>query len=192
MRSDFKSVSCFPGVSSTCYGGRVWFWWCQVTLVSVASVLILASCHLIISSACCPQYIWLEPALPKLPIDSGLLRVQLSLWSFACELLWTWDSGCVRVLGSQASFETLRSWCDQAVILGSWNPKVLGMLQYLKMVYLLRTGGLFGVFETKVYQHQSEGTQAAGQAGPPYSCFCYHRPVTIDLEQMFCSTHQWS
>jgi hypothetical protein len=44
-------------------------------LVSVASVLMLASCHLIISSACRAQFMWLEPVLPIILVDSGLLRV---------------------------------------------------------------------------------------------------------------------
>jgi hypothetical protein len=92
----------------------------------------LVFCHLIISSACYPQYIWLEPVFAIIPVDSGLLRVHFSLWSFDCGLLWTWDSGCVRVLGSQASSETLKSWCDQSpVILGPCYPKILGVLQGL-------------------------------------------------------------
>jgi hypothetical protein len=79
-----------------------------------------ASCHLIISSICCPQYNWLEPVLPIIPVDSGLLRVQLSLWSFACGLLWTWDSGCVRVLDSQVP---LRPWNTGVTkLLLSWDP----------------------------------------------------------------------
>jgi hypothetical protein len=109
MRSDFRSMSCFSGVmvcvSRTCYGGRVWFWWCQVTLVSVASVLALASWHLIISSACCPQYIWLEPVLSIIPVDSGLLRVQISLWSFDCGLtiLWLIDLEIEKIYHSSCS-----------------------------------------------------------------------------------------
>jgi hypothetical protein len=76
-----------------------------------------------------PWYIWLEPVLPIIPVDSVPLRVQLSLWSCDSGLLWTWDSGGVRVLGSQASSETQRYWCDQApVILGSWNPKILSVV----------------------------------------------------------------
>jgi hypothetical protein len=106
----------------SCYSGRVWFWWCQVTLVSIASVLRLASCHLIISSICCPQYIWLEPVLPIIPVDSGLLRVQISLWSFACWLLWTWDSGRVRVLGSQIPLRPWNTGMTKPFL--SWDPVV--------------------------------------------------------------------
>jgi hypothetical protein len=73
--------------------GRVAFWWCQVTLVFVAYDLMLASRHLIISSAVCPHYIWLEPVLSVILVVSELLRIRLSLWP--------WDSG------------TLRSWRDQ-------------------------------------------------------------------------------
>jgi hypothetical protein len=96
-------------------------------LVSVASAFTLASCHLIMSSSHCPKYIWLEPVLPVIPVDSELLRVQLFLWSCYSRILWTWDFRCVRVLGSLVSFETLRSWCDQATgIPENWTPKILG------------------------------------------------------------------
>ena len=126
MRSDYRSICCFCGdviLYPRLDGMRVWFWWCQVTLVSVAYVLMLASCHLIISSACCPQYIWLEYVLPIIPVDSGLLRVQLSLWSFACGLLWTWDSGCVRVLGSQVPLRPWNTGVTQLLL--SWDSLVL-------------------------------------------------------------------
>jgi hypothetical protein len=107
----------------TCYGGRIRFWWCQVTLVSVASVLMLASWHLIISTAPCPRYIWLEPVFPVLLVESELLRVWLSLGSYNSGILWSWDSGYVRFPGSQSASETLRSWCDQASgILWSCGP----------------------------------------------------------------------
>jgi hypothetical protein len=96
-------------------------------------------------------------------------------------------------LGSQASSETLRSWCDQApVLLGSWNPNILGVLQNLEVVSPLRTRGLSGVFETQVYHYWSGGTRAACQAGILCPCSCYHRPVTIGLELMLCSTQPWS
>ena len=120
-------------------------------------------------------------------------RVQLSLWSFDCGLLWTWDSGCVRVLDSQASSETLKYWCDPGpVILGSCCPKILDVLQCLEVVSPLRIVELSGLFETKVKQNWSKGTQASGQEGLWCPCSCCHRPVTIGLEQMLCTTHQWS
>ena len=150
------------GVSRTFYGGRVWFWRCQVTLLSVASVITLASCHLIIWSICCPQYIWLEPLLPLVPVDSGLLRHQVSLWSFACGLLWTWDSVCVRVLGSQVP---LRPWNTGVTkLLLSLDPEVLrscgessrdlGVVRRLCVqgdLALSRTGRVFWVFEEVSY-----------------------------------------
>lgn len=59
--------------------------------------------------------IWLEPVLTVSLVVSEILRAQLSLWS--------WESGCVTVPGSQATSETLRSWWDQAPgILASWHP----------------------------------------------------------------------
>jgi hypothetical protein len=82
----------------------------------------LAFCHLIISSIYCPQYIWLEPVLLIIPVDLGLLRIQLSLWHLASGLLWTWDSGCVRLLGSQVP---LRPWNTGVIkLLLSWDPVV--------------------------------------------------------------------
>jgi hypothetical protein len=160
----------------TCYGGRVWFWWCQVTLVSVASVLTLASCHLIIWSACCPQYIWLVPVLAVILVQSELLRDQISLWSCDSGILWMWDSGCVRVLGSQASSETLRSLCGQALgILGSWNPKILAVIECLEVVPPLGTMGLSAVFETKLDQCRPEEIWATGQPGFLCPCSCWHR-----------------
>jgi hypothetical protein len=51
----------------------------KVTLVSVAYVLMLAFCHLIIASAPCSYYISLEPVLPVILVVSELHRVQLSL-----------------------------------------------------------------------------------------------------------------
>ena len=149
MRSDFRSIILLfwsDGVSRTYNDGRVWFWWCQITLVSVTSFLMLASCHLIISIACFPQYIWLHPVFLILPVDSGLLRVQLPLWSYDSRILWTWGSGCVRILGHPASSETLRSWCNQVPgILVSCNPKVLGILKLLDVISPLETWALSGV-----------------------------------------------
>jgi hypothetical protein len=123
MRSYFRFKYCFSNVIVyPCYGGRIVFWWCQVTLVSVAYVLMLASCHLVISTATCPQYIWLEPVLPVILVMSELLRVQLFLWSCDSWILWSCDSWILWFLdpvfvtapGSQAPFGSLRSLYDQA------------------------------------------------------------------------------
>ena len=81
MRSDFRSESCFfsvmvyPGLSMVGELGSD----DQVTVVSVAYVLMLAFCHLIIASAPCSYYISLEPVLPVILVVSELLRIQLSL-----------------------------------------------------------------------------------------------------------------
>jgi hypothetical protein len=89
-------------------------------LVSVASVLGLASHHLIFSSAICPRYI----ACPS--CDSGCDRTPQS--SVVSVILWLWDPlirdpGCVRAPGSQAASGPLRSWCDLAPrILRSRDP----------------------------------------------------------------------
>jgi hypothetical protein len=154
------------GISRICYSGRIGFWWCQLTLVSIAYVHMLASCHLIISSATCPHHIWLEPVLPVILVVSELLRVQLSLWSYDSGILWSWDSRCVRALGSQAASGTLRSWCDQALeILGSWDPVDLGMLEYLRVEPFLGVVGLATEFAPKVcsvHWPRPEKTHATG------------------------------
>ena len=120
ISSDFRSMSCFSGVMVYLglAGGRIGFWWCHVTLVSVASVLALASCHLIISSVPCPCYIWLEPLFPVIQVEWELLRVQLSLWPCYSGILWTWDPWSVPAPGSQLVSEPLRSWYVFSV---DWN-----------------------------------------------------------------------
>jgi hypothetical protein len=111
----------------------------------------LASWHLIISSASCPGYIWLEPVLPVILVESELLRIQLSLLSCDSGILWFWDSGCVRVLGSETFSESQRSWCDYIPgILGPWDPQILGVLEHLEVVPPLGTMEFSAEFETKV------------------------------------------
>jgi hypothetical protein len=87
--------------------------------MSVVYVLVLASCHLIISSVTCPCYIWLEPVLPVILVVSELFRVHLSLWSCDFVILRLF----VIIPVCQAASGTLRSCCKQALwILGSCEP----------------------------------------------------------------------
>jgi hypothetical protein len=111
MRSDFRSESCFSGVLVYPELAMV---------VSVANVLMLASCQLIISRATCPCYIWLDLD-PGILVVSQLLGVYLSLWSSDSVILWSWDPGCVRALGSQAASGNL----GFLVWLSYWNPGIL-------------------------------------------------------------------
>jgi hypothetical protein len=182
MRSYFRSISSFfwcDGISRTYYGGVVWIWWCQVSLVSVASVLKLVSWHLIISYACCPQYIWLEPVCPIIPVDSELLRVQLSLWF--C------DPVNLRFWVCQSSWESSFLW-DPKILLwpSSWDH---GILESQHPGHVTAPGN--GT-SSKVDRHQPEGTRAAGQAGllsllllsqVPHNCFgtdvVFHSPVIL-------------
>ena len=112
----------------------------------------------------------------------------------------TWDSGCVRVCGSQAFSEILKSWCDQPpVILWSCYPKTLGMLQCLEVVSPLRTvemsdqwskdhverplgdwGGVWWLMPKGTWGwHLPEGTCAPGQAGVLLPC-CWLSPAWLD------------
>jgi hypothetical protein len=157
----------------------------------------LAPCHLIISSASCPQYMWLEPLLLIILVDSGLLKVQVFLWYCDSRLLWTWDSGCVRVLHSQIYSETLRFLYDQApVILGSWKPGILKSWDcYLTCKWCLLWGpwGCLVCSKPKYTNtNQKEPSLPAVQAGLPFSWSCCHSPIIIELEPMLCSSHQWS
>lgn len=43
-------------------------------------------------------------------------------------------------------------------LLGTWDPKIRGVLELLEVVPPLGTMGLSAEFETKVDQHQLEGT----------------------------------
>jgi hypothetical protein len=167
------------------------FWSCQVILVSVVSVLMLTSCHLIISCAPCPWYIQLDPVLSVIPVESDFLRVQLSLWSCDSGILWWWNSGCASVLDSQASSETLRSLCNQAPeIPKSWDPKILGVLECLEMIPPLGTM-VSTELETKLDQHRLEETWATGMPGSLCLCSSCPQAPPVLLEQMLYSTHQW-
>jgi hypothetical protein len=129
-------------------------WWCIQDLLGLESWVLMmpgnlnfccfCSCACLLPSdylKCSLPLIYLMVASPSSsPVESKLLRVQLSFWSFNSGILWSWDSGFVRVLGSQASSETLRSLCGQ--LLGSWDNKILCMLEFLKLLPPLGTLGL--------------------------------------------------
>ena len=133
MRSYFRSDSCFSCV--IVYAGLSMLGWFQVTLVYVAYVLMLASHHLIISSATCPCYIWLESVLPVILVVrtpqssivsvilwsydpeildlSELLGVKLHLghWDHGMtKLLWSCDPGFVRTPGSGVCSACCGEW----------------------------------------------------------------------------------
>jgi hypothetical protein len=72
-------------------------------------------------------------------------------------------------------------------MLGSWNPKILGMLKRLEMVPPLETKGLSAVFKIKVHQQWPE---AAGWAGFLSPYFCWDKPLKVVWEQMLPSTPQ--
>jgi hypothetical protein len=94
----------------------------------------LTCCRLVISSATCPGYVWLEPVLPVILVVSEFLPVKLSLGSCDLEVLGVsellkvklplgpWDpgvtkllgpcdSGCVRAPGSEAASGRYEASC---------------------------------------------------------------------------------
>jgi hypothetical protein len=120
---------------------------------------------------CLPPAIWISLVLPALAVypsyNPGCVRTPHSpvvLWFCDSEVLWSWDSGCVRVPRSQAASRTLRSWRDQAPrILGSWDPGILVVLEWLGFEPPLGAMGLGVEFTPKVNWSRLEGTQATGQ-----------------------------
>ena len=107
-------------------------WWCKVTVLSVAYVFMLASHHLVISTATCPHYIWLDPVLPLILVVSELLRVQL--------LLWSCDSGISvpEILGM------LNCLWDPEVLVwpSSWDLGILAMFDGMGLELSLGVVGL--------------------------------------------------
>ena len=101
-----------------------------------------------ISSATCPHYLT-EPALPIILVVSEFLIVQPSLGSCDSGILWSWNSGCVRVPRSQAASGTLRSWCDQA-------PGILAVLEHLGFEPSPGAVGLVAEFVPKASQCKGE------------------------------------
>jgi hypothetical protein len=86
-------------VFRACCSGITGLWLCHVTLISVAYMLVLDSCHLVISGVnwlCC---LWLDTISPMILVVSELRGFQLSMWF--------WDLGCVRLPGGQAASEIL-------------------------------------------------------------------------------------
>jgi hypothetical protein len=94
---------------------------------------LLSSIYLI---GACPSY---NPSWFRAPQSPAFSVI---LW---CGLLWTWESGCVRVLGSQVP---LRPWNTGVTkLLLSWDPVVKDpgrVLQCLEVVSPLRSVELSG------------------------------------------------
>jgi hypothetical protein len=96
-----------------------------------------------------PPAIWLSLVPPALAISdwslhvilvvSELLRVQLCLWSCDSMILWSRDSGCIRVLGCQAASGTWRNWW-------SCDPVILCVLECLGLELSLSALGLAAEF----------------------------------------------
>ena len=59
-------------------------------------------------------------------------------------------------------------------LLGSWDPKILGMLEHLEVVPPLGTMGLSTEFKIKVDQHRLEETQADSWVA--FLCSCSRVP----------------
>ena len=111
-----------------------------------------------------PSIIWLEPVFPLIPVESELLRVQLSLWSCDPEILmWpsSWDPGIlgVRVPGSCTSSGDSGAVCW---VQNQYRPQLTW----------------------RNLRHWSVG----------FLCLCssWDQALPILFEQMLCPTHQWS
>ena len=147
-------------VSRTCYDGRIGYWWCEVTLVSFAYVLMLVPGHLTISSATCWYFVWRDPVLAVILALSEFLRVQMSLWS--------WDPEYVIAPGNCLWDQDILVWPSSwdSVILWSCDPAILGMLEHLGVELPLCGVILSAMFAVKVsseYWPRPEGTCATGQ-----------------------------
>jgi hypothetical protein len=94
MRCDFKSVLLFwcVGVSRAHCVGRIGFWWCQVTLVSIVYVLALASCHLVISGVSWSCCLWLWLVSPASLCVSTPERPVLSRRNLGMDSCGTWSA----------------------------------------------------------------------------------------------------
>jgi hypothetical protein len=109
-------------------------------------------------------------------------------------ILWLQAPGNLKFWVCQSSCQSSFLWDPEILVWPSscyplsCNPMILGALQCLEVVSPLRTVELSGLFETNVNQYWLEGTRVSGQAGLPCPCSCCHRPVTLGLEQMLCST----
>jgi hypothetical protein len=102
MRWNFKSDSCFSGfvrVSRACCGRRTGLWRCQMELVSVAYVLMIASHCLVISGVNWPSCLWLDLVHPVTlwPWLSWSSRESSCLWVW--ESVWSTGSASGRVVG---------------------------------------------------------------------------------------------
>jgi hypothetical protein len=82
-------------VSRDFCGDRTGFWWCQVGLVSVADILVLASCHLVISDISWSCFLWLWLDVPNSLCVSTPRRPVLSGWNLGMKSSGTGSaSGC--------------------------------------------------------------------------------------------------
>jgi hypothetical protein len=136
MRCDFKLKSSFSGcvgVSRTHCGGKTGFWWCQVALVSVAYVLALASCHLVISGVSLSCCLWLWLVSPASLCVSTTGRPVLSRRNLGME-----RCGTGSALGCRWKPE---GSCPRQ-LLGSCVLRVLGRFLWAEVVALLALTGL--------------------------------------------------
>jgi hypothetical protein len=128
-------------------------------LVSVSYVLTLGSCHLTISSATYPDYVWLEPVLPY---DPGCVRTQKQA---APVLLWFWDP-VILVVSELLGVKLPLGPRDPGVtkVMGSRDHMILGVLEHLGVELPLGVVGLAVEFAPKSAQatgpDRPEGIQA--------------------------------
>jgi hypothetical protein len=119
----------------------------------------------------CPSYNPSWVRTPQSPAFSVILRFWVCQCSWQSSFLWDPE-----ILG----------WPN------SWNPKMLGLLELLEVVPTLGAMGLSTEVENKVGQCWLEETWATCQAEFLCPSSCWPQALLVLLEQMLCSTHQWS
>jgi hypothetical protein len=137
-------------VIPTCYGERIGFWWCQVTFVSIAYVLMLASHHLNISSATCPFYMTrafpsCNPGCVRTPHSSA---VSVTLWSCDPVILWSCDPVIL--------------WSCDPVILWSCDPVILWFQDDVILKFWVCQSSLESncLWDPEIWCHQPPGILA--------------------------------
>jgi hypothetical protein len=141
------------GLSRACCGGRTGFRGCQVTLVSVGKVLVLAFHHLVIfvSRSCC-LCLWLLPPVslcvstPGRPVFSGRnLGMEICGTGSASGCRWKPEGSCPQLfLGSHVLMALGGSLLCQEFEQKSWSHLCFQVCQHSWEISSLLVGPVYG------------------------------------------------